>query len=89
MLPLLFLNKAGRSATATLLARAAGGLRSRGAYPGCMAEQQTQGVCDQARQPLIRADFKAHVLEICKIHVKGLLPLNNPRLAKKYTFSTV
>ena len=53
MLPLLFLNKAGRSATATLLARAAGGLRSRGAYPGCMAEQQTQGVCDQARQPLI------------------------------------
>ena len=38
-LPLLFLNK---------------GLRSRGAYPGCMAEQQTQGVCDQARQPLMR-----------------------------------
>ena len=78
MLSLLFLNKAGRSATATLLARAAGGLRSRGAYPGCMAEQQTQGVCDQARQPLIGAVFQVHALKSRTIYVKGHSPLTIP-----------
>ena len=67
MLPLLFLNKAGRSANAPLLARAAGALHSRAAHLGRIAEQQTQGVCDQAPQayaPLVFALRKPDTAQI-------------------------
>ena len=43
---------------APLLARAAGALRSRAAHLGRIAEQQTQGVCDQAPQALCATSFR-------------------------------
>ena len=56
--------KAGRSAIASLLARAAGALRSRAAHLGRIAEQQTQGVCDQAPQAYASQDYAKHNLDI-------------------------